>query len=582
MFGDFSNGFGQALNVLGLSFTAGGVPAAAVDFLLAQQCPAGAFRLFYDDPPVTRGCVDDAQADTDATSLAVQALVAVDHTSTVHTAVQGAVHWLLAHQDPATGGFGGAGPTASINSNTTGLAAQALRAAGELDAAGRAAAHVHGLELSHENTHGTPAAGDEGAIALNQGAFDEAHTNGITSVSRDQWHRATTQGVLAYGLPAFGPGFVATEGARLLDTRPGTGTIDGKEVGAGRVAAGTTRCSVAGAACAVQCRAVVLNITATDSSGSGYLTAPVRRCSSQYVECQLRCRDRSANAVITKLAAGTPCASSSAGPTSSSSPTSPVPSRRVRLRRDRSARLLDTRPGTATIDGKAVGAGAVAGGTTLVLPVGGRGGVPSSAAAAVLDIIATDSTGPGYVTVYPCDATRPNASSVNFAAGTATANAVITKLAADGTVCLFVSGSDVQLVADVAGSFPGGSDYEAIDPARLLDTRPGTATVDGQQTGAGAVEAGTTLVLPIAGRGRVPADATAVALDIVAADSSGSGYVTVYPCDASRPNTSSVNFAAGITSANAVITKLAADGTVCLFVSGADTQLVADVVGSFM
>jgi len=37
-FGDFSNGFGQAFDVLGLARTGGGVPPEAIAFLLAQQC----------------------------------------------------------------------------------------------------------------------------------------------------------------------------------------------------------------------------------------------------------------------------------------------------------------------------------------------------------------------------------------------------------------------------------------------------------------------------------------------------------------------------------------------------------------
>ena len=54
-FGDFSNGFGQALNILALSHTAGGVPANAADFLHAQQCPGGGFRLYVLRHPRLRG-----------------------------------------------------------------------------------------------------------------------------------------------------------------------------------------------------------------------------------------------------------------------------------------------------------------------------------------------------------------------------------------------------------------------------------------------------------------------------------------------------------------------------------------------
>ena len=62
--GNFANGIGQALAILALDRTAGGVPTEAVDYLLDQQCSDGSFRLYqfgyvleFGPPPVT---VDDA------------------------------------------------------------------------------------------------------------------------------------------------------------------------------------------------------------------------------------------------------------------------------------------------------------------------------------------------------------------------------------------------------------------------------------------------------------------------------------------------------------------------------------------
>ena len=52
---DASNGFGQALALIALHRTRDGVPSDAIGFLLAQQCPAGGFRLFYDSG-ATCGC----------------------------------------------------------------------------------------------------------------------------------------------------------------------------------------------------------------------------------------------------------------------------------------------------------------------------------------------------------------------------------------------------------------------------------------------------------------------------------------------------------------------------------------------
>ena len=58
------------------------------------------------------------------------------------------------------------------------------------------------------------------------------------------------------------------------------------------------------------------------------------------------------------------------------------------------------------------------------------------------------------------------------------------------------------------------------------------------------------------------------------------GYLTVWPCGQSRPLSSSVNFVAGDTVANAVISKVGEGGRVCVF-SSAGTNLVVDVNGYF-
>ncbi|MHB1139592.1 MAG: prenyltransferase/squalene oxidase repeat-containing protein, partial [Microthrixaceae bacterium] len=194
---DASNGFGQTLSMLALSLTDDGVPAEAVDFLLAQQCPAGGFRLAYTSTP---GCVGDTSADTDATAMAIQALLGVPRTTQVDAALAEGLHWLLERQDPATGAFGGTGPTAAINANSTGVIAQALRAAGRIDAANRAASWITTtVQLNAGNATGTPAVADLGAIAYERGPLDSALMMGIDPGSADQWRRATVQAVLALG-----------------------------------------------------------------------------------------------------------------------------------------------------------------------------------------------------------------------------------------------------------------------------------------------------------------------------------------------------------------------------------------------
>lgn len=187
-FGDFSNGFGQALAIMGLARTPGGVPDRAVEFLLAQQCPGGSFRGDY---TTSGGCTVDSSATVDATGFAIQALVTVEPTCPVRQAVADAAASLLAGQN-AGGAFGG---ESGSNTNSTGLAAVALRSLGEDAAADDAAAFIAGLQLD--------AGDDVGAIALNQAGLTSAD-DGVQVLERDGFRRATTQGVLAFGLPTYG------------------------------------------------------------------------------------------------------------------------------------------------------------------------------------------------------------------------------------------------------------------------------------------------------------------------------------------------------------------------------------------
>lgn len=184
---DYSNGLGQALAIMGLARTTGGAPDPALEFLLDQQCPAGGFRVDYTS---SGGCTSDAASSVDATGFAIQALTAVEPTCAVRDAVSDGVAWLLASQT-GNGAFGG---ESGANTNSTGLAAQALRAVGSEAAADSAAAFVTGLQLASGD--------DSGAIALNQAGYDSA-ADGIATLERDGFRRATGQAVLALDLPAY-------------------------------------------------------------------------------------------------------------------------------------------------------------------------------------------------------------------------------------------------------------------------------------------------------------------------------------------------------------------------------------------
>jgi hypothetical protein len=193
----------------------------------------------------------------------------------------------------------------------------------------------------------------------------------------------------------------------------------------------------------------------------------------------------------------------------------------------------------------------------------------------VLNVTATQAEGPGFLTVYPCDKPRPVASNLNYTVGATVPNTVYATLDAVGFVCIF-SLAPTHLIVDVDAYAPGARSYlQPLVPARLLETRPGLPTIDGLFGGSGALAVRTPFVLQVAGRGGVPADASTAMLNVTVTESTDGGFVTVYPCDQPVPLASNVNFDAGATVANAVVAKLAANGTVCVY-SSAPTQVLVD------
>lgn len=126
-------------------------------------------------------------------------------------------------------------------------------------------------------------------------------------------------------------------------------------------------------------------------------------------------------------------------------------------------RIYDTRDGTGGATGP-IGTG------TRSAQVGGVGGVPSTALAAIVNLTATESTMPGFVTAWPCDAPRPLASNLNYFPGQNVANFAIVRLAADGSLCL-ASNAPVHAIVDVAGYVTSSSALVPLTPSRIADTR---------------------------------------------------------------------------------------------------------------
>ncbi len=190
--------------------------------------------------------------------------------------------------------------------------------------------------------------------------------------------------------------------------------------------------------------------------------------------------------------------------------------------------------------------------------------VPTGIAAAALSIAVTQPDRGGWVSAYPCGTAWPGTSTVNFTEGQTIAASTITKPGANGKVCLRTSAS-AHLVVDLMGVLGSGSGFTPVVPARITDTRivPGTRIAGGSVL---AVTAG--------------AAGSAVGLNVAVTQPVADGWVSAYPCGVPWPGTSTVNFAAGQTIANAAIVRADGSGKVCLRAS-AGTHLVVDRTSAF-
>lgn len=198
---DYANTIGQAFAARALVEAGSSKAEAATDFLLAQQCASGAFRVnFATVDAAEQGCVDGAagsEADTDATALAMINLKESGaNRPEVSDALAKAGAW-LARTQRANGSFGGGVDTAAANANSTGLAAWALGSVGRLSQARKAAVWVRTLQPADLGACRSKLTKDAGAVAYDAAALKAGRKDGVTDATRDQWRRTTAQAVPA-------------------------------------------------------------------------------------------------------------------------------------------------------------------------------------------------------------------------------------------------------------------------------------------------------------------------------------------------------------------------------------------------
>ena len=254
-------------------------------------------------------------------------------------------------------------------------------------------------------------------------------------------------------------------------------------------------------------------------------------------------------------------------PALSNQPANP-PATGARITSMAPVRLLDTRA-EGPDDGVVSRLGVA---RALDIVVAGKVGVPATATGVIANVTAVEPCDNGFLTVYPAGSPPPLASSTNYRTSEVVAALVTVRLGTGGAISVYTH-AQTDVVVDVVGYFHAtqGTLYNAVDPFRLVDTRP-TGVAGGQE-----------LQVPVRGVGTIPAGTgvTGAILNLTVTEPGAGGFLTVYPgpCNpANRPLSSNLNYVRGQTVANLVVAALGADGSVCVF-SNVSSQIVVDAAG---
>ena len=238
------------------------------------------------------------------------------------------------------------------------------------------------------------------------------------------------------------------------------------------------------------------------------------------------------------------------------------------------ARVLDTKTG--------VGVGTAARMTTrgtISFPVGGLGGVPAAGVTAVLlDVTATEASAQTRLTWFPAGQAQPNTVQLWPARSTTLSNLVVVPLGELGAVSVYNATGRVHARADVVGDFGSGigTTLAPLAPARLLDTRTGLGAAKAKLGPSGTVD------LQVTGQAGVPADASAVVLQVGSTRSTANSTLTVWPKGAPRPSTASVDVMKTRAVSNLVVCPIGTGGMVSVYNGSGSTDVSVDVVGCFV
>lgn len=358
---------------------------------------------------------------------------------------------------------------------------------------------------------------------------------------------------------------------RVLDTRTGLG----RSGVAGKIGEGESiviPLAGVGGVPLTGVEAVVVNVTATNSTAAGFLTlwatgqvrhdvSNVNFAAGQTVPNLVTVstnalgqvslfNDRGATDVVVDLAGYYSSADGARGD---------------RFVATTPRRVLDTRNGigapphrlgTAPID--------------LVIDPPATGDTPTAVA---LDVTVVGPSDWSFLTVFPAGRPQPDVSNLNYVAGETVANQVIVALPPSGRISLVNEFGTTDVLVDVVGYYHHDETdelgrYIPFVPFRWFDSRVDTGAFGGK------IPSGQGLVI-----GPDDTWARAYVMNVTVTGPESAGYVTAFPTQVGPPMASVLNFTTGQTVANHVIVGSSPNSE--FDITGGPTHLIIDVYGAF-
>ncbi len=156
-----------------------------------------------------------------------------------------------------------------------------------------------------------------------------------------------------------------------------------------------------------------------------------------------------------------------------------------------------------------------------------------------------------------------------------------TRWAAIGAAVAISFGGGFTALRSVSAA-PGDvvqNSFVPLSPVRILDTRPAPENVGGF---VGPLSAGGIHTFQVTGLNGVPANATAVVLNVTVTQTSEPSFLTAFPAGTTPPVVSNLNWVGGTTIPNLVTVKLGSDGKVSVFNKFGSTHVLADIAGYYV